>query len=239
MKRLFRSGLWVGFAASMEMLLVLELVNGLVWSKVVIAGTVTTLAYRYIQNTFRNDIIDKSLLTIGCICVPFLEIEMLLWWIPLWGIVVLYKNAYPGVNLRKVGAIKSLVVSICWLLFICSCLTFSQINNERTFLILFSEFSMFLSLTAANDLFLDDGEKSPWKSTSMIQTWRVFFALLSSVFFFLIEPTFQIPVFLVALIPFAFIWPLRSKYYPREAYAFLWVDGCIILRGVMVFFFVA
>lgn len=233
MNRLLRSGLWVGFAASMEIMLVLTITHQLLWSKVIASGTITVLAYRYVQNTFRNDVLDKCLLIILCLCSPLLELQILFWWIPLLVIVFLYKNAFLGINMRRIGSVKSVVISCSWLLLICSCLDFSQLNMHIIILLL-SEFFMFLSLTAVNDLFLDDGEESPWKSALMMRCWMIFFAFLSALLL-LSAGIFELPLMICSVAPLALTLSLWRKQYPRTLMPFLWVDGCIILRGLLVF----
>lgn len=233
MNRLLRSGLWVGFAASMEIMLVLVFTDQLVWSKVIASGTITVLAYRYVQNTFRNDVLDKCLLIILCFSLSLLNLQILLWWIPLLVIVFLYKNAFLGLNMRRTGSVKSMVISFSWLLLIGACLDFSQLNIH-IIIILLSEFFMFLSLTAVNDLFLDVGEESPWKSKLMMRCWMICFALLSALLFLSVG-NFQLSLLICAVAPLALTLSLWRRQYPRTLMPFLWVDGCIILRGFLVF----
>lgn len=239
MSALWRSGIWIGIAAFSEMAMIQKLSNCTQWTAPIIAGAVTTLAYRYIQNTFRNDVIDKILLIVLCLCFPLLEVGVLLWWLPLILIVILYKHAYFGLNLRRFGAIKSIIVSLCWLILNVSLFPISLISNQRCLWILISEFLMFLCLTAVNDLFLEATEKTPWKSPVFMRLWMVICGLLSAVLLNITTTTFQITICLTATIPFALTLLLWRKQYTRNSMRFYWVDGAIILRAWIMFFIAA
>ena len=233
MNALLRNSIWVGIAASAETALILTFINAFAWSKVIVAGAITTLAYRYIQNTFQNNIIDKCLLIIVLLFVPMMHWYSLLWWLPLIAIVLVYKNKFLGMNLRKVGALKSTVVSICWLMMIGSLVGYSQIIDRKFLLIGSAEFSLFMSLTAVNDMFMEEGEKCPWKSPWIIRIWSALFALLSAALFIQSEDFPQIGIRSAAILPLAFLILLQSKPYPRTSTLLYFVDGTIILRAVI------